>query len=569
MRSSLLSVIFLVYASVGLAHAQTIVQSRGADPLRINYAEFARYSPWDDRNYNLTRADLTELARLSPNDTRLYDPVPVFFRLQLRKNWPELQNATSYPRSALQIFQLYYGGYQTGGQVSLRAEFNAGRYIVAAPRPEERLQRAGPKRLQLGEVRVTIPEGAAESAIKANPTTPDLLIAGSNGPGLGQKMHFSNDGGKTWKETSLPLGGTCCDPTVEWSSDGKLAYAATLGGCTFSGCGVWFYRSSDQGQTWTDLQNETPGDPRRELTLRGSDKEYLHVDKHPTSPHRDNIYLTWHEANVMKFSRSSDRGNVWTPAASFDSEPRGIGSDITTDTNGHVYYFWAATNDRRIVMKKSTDGGTTWAAGVKVADTNGSFDFPIPAMEARRAWIYVSADADISTGPFGGRIYAAWTDTTAAEDELNPQSNHTRIHVAHSTDGGASWVVVTPHETTDQDKVDRFNQWLAVAPNGWVHVIFYDTRHDATRESVDLYHSVSKDGAVTFSPPQRLTTESSHNITDAFEFGDYNGLDAFLDKFIAVYTDNRPEAAGTGNSVDVYAVGSESARGIQERSARP
>jgi len=238
-----------------------------------------------------------------------------------------------------------------------------------------------------------MPEGAAESAIKANPVSPDTLIAGTNGPGIGQKMHFSFDGGKTWKETSLPLGGTCCDPTIEWSSDGKLAYAATLGGCTFSGCGVWFYRSGDQGQTWTDLQKDTPGDPRRELTLSGSDKEFLHVDKHATSPQRDNIYLTWHQANVMKFARSTDRGNTWTtPAISFDNEPRGIGSDITSDKNGHVYYVWAATNDRRIVVKKSTDGGVNWAAGVKVADTNGGFDFPIPAMESRRAWIYATAD---------------------------------------------------------------------------------------------------------------------------------------------------------------------------------
>src|SRR3954466_6500292 len=170
----LVRVFFLALISVSLAQAQTIVQNRGADPLRINYADFSRYSPWDDRNYNLTRADMEILA---PNERQLFDPIPVFFRVQLRKNWPELRNATTYPRSALQIYQIYYGGYQVGDQISRRAEFNAGRYIVAPPRSGEKLERESSKNLQLGEVRVTMPEGASESAIKANPVNPDTLIA--------------------------------------------------------------------------------------------------------------------------------------------------------------------------------------------------------------------------------------------------------------------------------------------------------------------------------------------------------------------------------------------------------
>jgi hypothetical protein len=188
-------------------------------------------------------------------------------------------------------------------------------------------------------------------------------------------------------------------------------------------------------------------------------------------------------------------------------------------------------------------------------------------MESRRAWIYASAEADTSDGPFGGRIYVAWTDTATPEDDSNPQRNHTRIQVARSEDAGATWKIVTPHETVDQNNVDRFNQWLSVAPNGWVHLIFYDTRNDPTRESVDLYHSVSKDGAQTFGTPQRLTTESSRNIAEANEFGDYNGLDAFLDKFIAIYTDNRP-GAGPGDSKDVYVVSPESEKAIQDLSTK-
>ena len=46
-----------------------------------------------------------------------------------------------------------------------------------------------------GDVRVTSPNGAAESAIAINPANTDILIAGSNGPNGGQRMHRSTDVG--------------------------------------------------------------------------------------------------------------------------------------------------------------------------------------------------------------------------------------------------------------------------------------------------------------------------------------------------------------------------------------
>lgn len=545
--------VFSVLASPVVAQEpvvrQDIRQVRGVDAANVRYETLARMGPWDDRNYQLTRADLNVLA---PNEQELADPIPAFFRVEMRKAWPALRKdgPAQYPRSALQIFRLLHTGYQIEGRYYNRTEIRDGRFFV--PQTRANLVPGSASRFLDGEVRVTTPEGAAESAIKMSPVDTEIVIAGSNGPGFGQRMHYSSNGGTNWTETTLPLGNTCCDPTVDWKSDGSLAHAATLGNCTLAGCGVWYYRSSDNGQTWTDLQTVTAGDPRRELTNSGSDKEFLHVDKFASSSFLDNVYLTWHDANVLQFARSADDGNTWA-TTSFTSDPIGIGSDIVTDKNGKIYYIWAGTNSKKIHLKTSTDGGATFATGTTVvASTNAGFDFPIPSMETRRAWVYVSADADLSNGPFGGSIYAAWTDTTAAES-TTAANNHARIRVAFSRDSGTSWTAVTPHETTDANSVDRWNQWLAVAADGTVHVIFYDTRKDTSRSSVDLYHSMSTDGAATFSPPARLTAETSPNISDVFEYGDYNGLDAVMDKVLAVYTDNRQETSGSGDSIDVYA----------------
>ena len=218
-------------------------------------------------------------------------------------------------------------------------------------------------------------------------------------------MHFSTDGGDTWTETVLPEGGTCCDPTVDWSADGSFAYAATLGGCSMFGCSVWFYRSDDGGQTWNGLENATPGDPRREITSGGSDKEYIHVDKHPTSPFKDNIYVTWHESNVMQFGVSTDSGNTFT-TQSFSSltEDRGIASDITTDVLGNVYYVWPAFQSRTIRMRKSANGGISFGSTTVIANTQAAFTFPVPSMDTRDVLVYVSADTDRGTGPFSGSV---------------------------------------------------------------------------------------------------------------------------------------------------------------------
>ena len=535
------------------AAAQPVEQGRGVDH-RVDYAPFTQLGPWDDRNYQVR---LQDLAVLAPNEHELKDPIPVFFRIELRKANPGMQRTgpAQYPRSALQVFELKYGGYLVNGKLYRGAIFQDGRFIVVEEDgiTEEEFE----EQALTSDVRVTSPTGAAESAIKIHPTDVNKVVAGSNGPGSGQIMWYSSNGGSSWTQAAaLPLGGTCCDPTVDWSSNGQYAYTSTLGGCG-AVCNVWVYRSSDGGATWNDLATITPGDGRREVTSSNtSDKQYIHVDKFATSPFRDNIYQCWHDNNVLKHSRSTDFAHTWSAplTMSSGSSQSGIGCDLTTDKSGNVYYFWPATNGKTILSRKSTNGGTSFAAVVTVATTQDGYDFAIPAMETRRAFIYASADADLSSGAFANSIYVAWTDTTAPETSP-PANNHGRIRVAYSRDGGATWTVRTPHETADAASVDRFHPWLGVGPDGKVYVAFYDTRRSPTRVGVDIFYSVSSDGGNTWPTPVRLTSVLSPQIDTGFEWGDYNGLDVVGNQLITIFTDNRNESGGGTDSVDVYAAG--------------
>ncbi|MEO0974578.1 MAG: sialidase family protein, partial [Pseudomonadota bacterium] len=313
------------------ALAQAIDASRGVDPT-VDYEGLKRFGPWSEQNLKLTAADLSLLA---DNEAELNVAIPAFFRVALRRQYPDLprEGRLQYPHSALPLFLVKHRGYLVNGKYYRGAERAAdGRWRVRLERPVAEVAENGEIVALEGEARVTNPNGASESSIEVSPIDPDILVAGSNGPGSGQRMHYSFDGGATWTQSApLPLGGTCCDPTIGWSSDGRFTYTATL-----SGGPNYFYRSADNGQTWDDLANED-GDPRREISAGGFvDKEFLHVDRSPNSPFQDNIYLTWHESNIMRFSRSTDFGNTWDPVTSFSSNSasRGIGSDIATTRSG-------------------------------------------------------------------------------------------------------------------------------------------------------------------------------------------------------------------------------------------
>ncbi len=569
MRWIALSLLALLLVAAPAGAQAPIRQSRGVDP-GVDYRSLTRYGPWDDRNYQLTAEDL---ALLPEWESQLDEPLPAFFRVLMRRSQPELaRRRLPYPRSALNVFLQQYGGYLVEGRLYRGVERVGGelRVILDGGVPAPPAGESAVTRALDGEARVTSPVGAAESAVAISPADPALVIAGTNGPLGGQRMHYSSDGGETWalaaNQGALPLGSTCCDPTVDWSADGSFAYAATLG--YGAGIEVWFYRSSDSGQTWDDLESVTPGDPRRELSTASSDKEYLHVDRHAGSPYQDNVYATWHEGNVMKFARSTNFGNTWSmPLQVSAADELGIGSDIVTDASGNVYYVWPtygtefnpAESDARILVARSTDGGATFGAATQIAPTLGEYEFPIPSMDARKVFIYVAAAVDLSPtaaavrNGASDRLYVAWTDSTGPTGAL-PANNHARIQVAWSDDG-AAWTVTTPHETDDLATVDRWHPWIAVGADGVVHVSFYDTRNDPTRESVDLYYTRSLDRGVTWSPPQRLTSVSSPDLSDSFEFGDYNGLDALMGCMVAVFTDNRNEEGGGGDSKDVYAAG--------------
>jgi len=536
LRVALLALALALISSTACAQAgatppPTIEQARGVDQ-RVQYDALTKYGPWDDRNYELTADDV---ALLHKNDQYLHR-VPAFFKILKRKEYAAEGTPLDdvYPREIHFEFYFRYGGLMQNGEIQLtslgkyyypdlyKPKFPAGTRDATVPMSAP-IEGEGPLAI-----------GNNETSVEVNPVNPLLVIAGSNGGG-GQNQNYSTDGGVTWV-TGGVLPQTCCDPAMEWSVDGTVAYSATLGNVS-GGLRATVFRSTNGGMTWGN---------RVDVSSGGSDKEFIHVDHSPASPFYDNVYLTWHQGNVMFFARSTDRALTWSTPISFSGNPTGIGSDITTDSAGNIYYFYPTLNrpgGQAILMLKSTDGGITWAPPVVVSTLSGRFDFAIPSMESRRAFIYVAADVDRNTN----RIWATWTDNTPASAGPGgaASQNVAWVRVATSVDGGATWqMAATPHADPlppSVNAIDRYHPWLAVDAAGTAHLGFYDTRHTPNRTGVDFYYVASSDGGQTWVEETRVSASSSVNITNGQEWGDYNGLavNNVLNNVVMTWTDNR------------------------------
>lgn len=118
---------FLTGAEENIQESVEISQEKGADS-KVDYKSLTKYGPWDDRNYALT---LEDISLLPENDQYLAN-VPVFFKVQLRKEQPEL--GEHYPRSAFQSFQIQHSGLVVNG---LLYKDGSSQEFVAEPAEDE------------------------------------------------------------------------------------------------------------------------------------------------------------------------------------------------------------------------------------------------------------------------------------------------------------------------------------------------------------------------------------------------------------------------------------------------
>src|SRR6266436_4824530 len=412
----------------------------------------------------------------------------------------------------------------------------------------------------------------SETFITLNPNRPKSLAAGSNEIfRLPMRGYFSSNGGTSWGGVDLPLPPSKSksgfdfgsDPTLAFDSSGNLFYGYivvdfsgvnSVNGNGINGTAMAVARSTDGGKTYPTATFFAFQAGENHF----NDKPMITADQNPGSPFRDNVYIAWDAASGgsigggVRVATSTDLGASFSTKRVDDlSGPgRSIGASPGVGPNGEVYVAWNDYVANAIVFNRSFDGGNTWGTPVTVSRKTLPFDIAIPAESFRRALVYLSLDADRSSGIHRGRIYCSWIDLTPA--------NVTDIFISYSDNSGVTWS--TAASVTDHffSAVDRFNHWMSVDPtNGDVNVAFYDTRNDTTgfRYQTDYYLARSTDGGVSFSGADiRVSTVSSneHDCNGIFpcdginygnQQGDYEGLVSFGGVSYPIWTDSRRQLA--------------------------
>ena len=470
-----------------------------------------------------------------------------------------------------------------------------------------------------------------ETSVAINPMDTNELIASSNDYRRGDGncyAYYSTDNGRTWNDSTVPMGfvrGTAFgaarqyfqaggDTSVAWDTKGNAYIDCQMfqrgGGVTpnpdLSSAFYVFRSTGNNGASWN-----FPGRPVTEssdVTGTGippfEDKPYMTVDNHVGSPFQDRIYVAWTEFSsdgtaYIWESYSSDYGEHFSPRhlVSADSDfcfntfgvptPHGRCNENQfanpfTGPDGNLYIAYqnfnnqpptGADNRYQVLIAKSTDGGNTFSAPVKVSDyydlpdcftyqgkdagrscvpekgasTNSYFrgvNYPSGAVNPTNPQqvvvtfgSYINRNSNEANGcvPAGFSAFGN-PDYTGVK---TPGTCNNKILISVSTDGGATFTGTAADPRTEptvntasgQATTDQFWQWEAFTKNGKLAVSYYDRQYgsDETTGFTDV--SLSGSGDLANYVVNRVTSDSMPPETQfsGTFFGDYNALAAYTD----------------------------------------
>ncbi|MCP4121393.1 MAG: T9SS type A sorting domain-containing protein, partial [Bacteroidetes bacterium] len=365
------------------------------------------------------------------------------------------------------------------------------------------------------------------------------------GPGIG--ISYSPDNGTTWNARQLIIPTSTItglllldafDPTVDSDASGNV-FAAHISTDFNWGSGpesgLFVHKSPDGGVNWAlpvNVDAEPGAVTSPDPGFRFNDRCQIRVDKNPSSPYFNYVYLVWIKDRGWNMptpdsdiyvSVSTDAGGTFSAAQQINTLSNSMGNMPiqAIASNGDVYVLWLDYNvitggNGVMLLDKSTDGGLTWGNDV-VVNT-----IPLPPINLNGGTdARAKGAAVLRTDPANPNglyiVYAADPDGLGA-DEAD-------IFFIKSLNGGASWS--SPLQLNDDVTTnDQVLPWMEVKSNGIIDVVWYDRRNDPADLLWDVYATSSTDGGASFAVNSKVSTTSfaTPQTKSGRWFGEYLGL---------------------------------------------
>lgn len=294
------------------------------------------------------------------------------------------------------------------------------------------------------------------SSILIDPTDPNTIYLGSgdrdgsDAPGLG--VFKSTNGGVTWTQINNTMGNVTVGAMIMHPSDPSTILAATSGG---------IYKTTNGGSSWTLVCNT--GNAHKDIKFKPGD---------PTI-----VYSTRISSSQARFYRSTDTGDTWTQIGSADGIPaagKRMVIGVTSADPDYVYLVQIDPTDNTFsAIILSTDSGQTFstvAGGPNLlgyqCDGSGTasqatYDLCVAVDPSDANILYLGG---INTwksidGGLTWNIISHWIGSTYGEPcaaslhadkhvlEWSPLNG--KLYIGHdggidwSNDGGATWTEIT------------------------------------------------------------------------------------------------------------------------------
>lgn len=228
---------------------------------------------------------------------------------------------------------------------------------------------------------------------------------------------------------------------------------------------IYYKRSPDAGSSWeadTRLSNNSLLSEYPSVSVSGQAVHVVWVD---TRDGNSEIY----------YKRSGDGGSSWGADTRLTNNSS-LSEDPSVSVSGqviHIVFYDNRDGNYEIYYKRSTDGGSSWGADVRLTNN---------ALISGRPTLAIS----------GQSAHIIWHD--------NRDGNY-EIYFKRSTDGGLNW-----SSDTRLTNNPSLSEYPSVSASGQViHAVWHDNRDG----NPEIYYKRSIDGGLSWSADSRLTNSTN------------------------------------------------------------